>query len=291
MRVDGNASAALRHELGPALADLVSHPTGDDLDRYVRSVRLERVAASPTTETADTTVSVVLATRRPDMLDRTVDMLRRQRGVEVELIVGLHGSHWPDTAEARLRSTWDGPLQTARRDEAVPLGTLLNQLVALAGGRFVSKWDDDDWYGDDHLGDLLRARHASGASLVGKAAEFVYLDAADVTVRRPASGARTFTDNLAGGTLLIATDELRALGGFPDAPRSVDRGLIETASSAGAAVYRTHGLGFVLRRSTAGSHTWDVAEAYFRADAIASRPGLDLAFADIVDASEDGRAT
>ena len=43
--------------------------------------------------------------------------------------------------------------------------------------------DDDDWYGKEHISDLLLAASYSNADLVGKGSEFVYLMEEDITVR------------------------------------------------------------------------------------------------------------
>lgn len=272
--------AALRPSVDERLWDVVTSrdPEADDLARYVRSVRLERTAAGVPPRRD---VSVLLATRRPEMIDHAVGMIRRQHGVDVQLVVGLHGSGWPASTEEHLATSWPGDLAVERPSSDIALGAVLNRLLACADGTFVSKWDDDDWYGEHHLMDLVRAHADSGATLVGKAAEFVFLESADRTVRRPAWGARTFTGNLAGGTLLLRADDLRAVHGFPETPRSVDRGLIAAVGAAGGAVYRTHGLQFVLRRSTRSHHTWDIDDDYFIDGAVDSRPGLDLRFADI----------
>jgi len=44
--------------------------------------------------------------------------------------------------------------------------------------------------------------------------------------------------------------------------RYVDRGFLDAVSSAGGSVYRTHGHGYLLRRTSAG-HTWDPGLGYF----------------------------
>ncbi len=90
---------------------------------------------------------------------------------------------------------------------------MLHLLAERADGRYVSKWDDDDIYGPDHLLDLVLAHDYSNADLVGKGAEFVHLEASDVTIRRFAIGAERPAVTLAGGTLLLERDRLRDLGG------------------------------------------------------------------------------
>lgn len=250
-------------------------PAGDRL-RYERSIRTARTASSP-----EPAVSVLLATRRPDMLDHALAQLGTQRGVELQLVVGLHGDDWPASTEPTIVERWPGAAVVLRPGADLTLGAVLTNLLGRADADLVTKWDDDDWYGPHHVADLVAAHRASAATLVGKAAEFVWLEATDTTVRRPANGARTFSGNIAGGTMLAARSDLLRLGGFPDVPRFVDRHLIAGVRRAGGTVYRTHGFEYVLRRSAAGGHTWWADDAYFAADAVERRPGLDLGFAGI----------
>lgn len=268
------------------LAEVLGRPIDDgDLERYVRSVRLARLAQGPLEPPS---ISVLLATRRPHLLDHALAALRAQQGVELQLVLGLHGE-WPTDVQQRIGRNWNGPATVVTADDSTTLGGLLDRMAGRADGTLLTKWDDDDWYGVHHVGDLVRARRASGAQIVGKAAEFVWLESADRTIRRPSIGARTYRANLAGGTLMISSADLSAIGGFPDAPRYVDRLLIERAQGEQCDVYRTHGLEFVLRRSADGGHTWGAGDDYFLSDAIDQRPGLDLGFAGIEGATETGR--
>ena len=60
-----------------------------DLRREEHSVRLRRLAAASRSRTAK--VSVVMATRRPGFVGGALAQMARQRGVEVEVMLGLHG--------------------------------------------------------------------------------------------------------------------------------------------------------------------------------------------------------
>ncbi len=116
--------------------------------------------------------------------------------------------------------------------------------------------DDDDWYSPDAVADLLRARAYSGADLVGMPPEFHYLEERDLTVRRghPSELYATF---VAGGTMMVDRLMLREVGGFRPVRKYVDAQLLAAVRAAGGAIYRTHGLGYLLRRTSSG-HTWQV---------------------------------
>jgi hypothetical protein len=205
-----------------------------------------RVAAQPA-------VSVVMATRRPDLLEHAMGQIARQRGVErLELVLAPHGFE-PDAAQVRELAGVE--VQVVPQPEDVIFGDVLDAAVRAASGDLVLKMDDDDWYAPDMVADLLLARGYSSAELVGMPDDVYYLEPTDETVRlgQPSEVYRQF---VAGGTLMVDRGLLREVGGFRSVRRHVDAQLIAAIRAAGGATYRTHGLGYVLRRTDTG-HTWE----------------------------------
>ena len=223
-------------------------------------------------------ISVLLASNRPDQIDHVTVQLRRQQHTDFQLVAGCHGPAWTDADLARLDQTFPGS-SIRRYSSEMTLGAVLNSLLAQSDCDVVTKLDDDDYYGRHHLDDLLNALAASEADLVGKPAAFVYLAGSDLTVRRPMSS-ECFSTSVAGGTMTMSRDRLAELGGFPNAPRHVDRLVFDRLHRAGGWSYRTHPFGFVLNRQ-AGPHTWNASDAYFVEAAVSSRPGLDLLWAGV----------
>ena len=136
--------------------------------------------------------------------------------------------------------------------------------------------DDDDYYSSTHVWDLVLARMYSGAQIVGKALDWVYLAASDTTVFRPTYPAERFARFVAGGTMLISAGDLAQVGGWRPVPRSVDRALLDRVLESGGLVYRTHGLGYVYVRSAAdgSANTSQVNEEHFLTKTVAQFPGL-----------------
>ena len=217
-------------------------------------------------------VSVVLPTRRPTLMPTALAMLADQRGVELEVVVALHGDHDPGPVRAALtRSGLPGCVLSL--PAALPLGAVLNAAVERTSAPLVLKWDDDDLYGPFLVEDLVLGQRCSGADLTGKAAEFVHLDARGETIWRTPAGADGPSMTLAGGTLLTPRHVLDELRGYPPLPRAVDHHLKAGVAAGGGRVYRVHGFGFVLRRHGRG-HTWDAGDDRFLAQAVGRYPGL-----------------
>jgi len=230
-----------------------------DLRREEHSVRLRRHAWR--SHTADAPVTVVLASRRPHHVPGALAQIARQRHVEVQVVLALHG-FTADLVRPAVRA-FPLPITVLEADAATVFGEVLAQAAARADAGLIAKWDDDDWYGPEHLADLLMARLYSGADVVGTAAEFFYLEPLDVTIRRTDYKSEVWSDHVAGGTILLGRDTLAEAGGFQPLPKGVDSALLKTIHGAGGRIYRTHGLGYMLRRSGAAEHTWQLPLAHF----------------------------
>ncbi len=211
-------------------------------------------------------VSVVLATRRPDKLASALDQLARQSWDAVEVVVVLHGFDADLPEVRRAVEGYPGELQVRSAPASMVFGDVLNLGVGAASGDLVCKMDDDDWYGEHHLRDLVHAKDFSGATLVGAQVEFVYLESLDITTRRPPVGER-YADHVAGGTMMLGRDDLRHLGGWRPVHRAVDRCLLQAVQAAGGLIYRSHGQNYLMHRHSGtdshGGHTWNPEDSVF----------------------------
>lgn len=274
--------------LGPAVVAAVAAPVdlADPLAREEHSVVLRRTAQSTFSTHAwrrrlgelsgvrvhhQPAVSIVLATRRPEMLTHALAQVTRQRGVDsLELVLVPHGFEVDPGQVRALAGDLRVVVVPAPAEDV--FGDVLNRGVAAAGGDVVLKMDDDDWYGPDFVLDLLLARAYSGAELVGTPDDWHYLEPLDRTVRL-GSPVEDYKQFVAGGTLLLDIGLLRELGGFRSVPRAVDAQLIGAVKAAGGAIYRTHGLGYLLRKTGTG-HTWAEDVDDLEARAVASYAGF-----------------
>ncbi|WP_248579398.1 hypothetical protein [Nocardioides sp. InS609-2] len=227
-------------------------------------------------------VSVLLATMRPQQLDFALGQVAAQRGADVELVLATHGfAADEEQVRAVLGAT---PYVLLDFEKDAFFGDVLRAAARAASGEVLMKIDDDDWYSPHAVHDLLMARRFSGADVVGMPSEFVYLQQDDVTVRRN-HPSECFNRFIAGGTIMIDRGMLRALGDFRRVRRFVDTQLLAGVEAAGGRIYRTHGLGYVLRRTGSG-HTWAMDDDQFRRAEITEtqwpgfHPGSEMRVAD-----------
>ena len=217
------------------------------------------------------TVSVVLVTHRERFLDHALAQLARIEYPRLQVVIGLHGVEVDDRTFDALQNVHDVAVQ--RIPSTTPFGAALQLACDRADGTLVTKIDDDDHYAPEHVWDLVLARMYSGAQLVGKALDWIHVEAEDITAFRPVYPAESFATFVAGGTLLISKADLAAFGGWRPVPKSVDRALIEQVKRAGGLIYRTHGLGYVYVRH-GDEHTAVVRDEHFLKENSSRWPGL-----------------
>lgn len=288
----------LRAMLGPDLYALMRDPAIPELSEQQREshsiamrrealrnhslrARARQVLAAAELEAPPLpTVSVLLATCRPSLVDTAITSVAIQTYPHVELVLALHGEGFDHDEIDALRQRLPFSSKTVPVPRSAPLGTVLNEAVAASSGHLITKFDDDDLYGPEHLWDLVLAHEFSGACLVGKAAEYVYLERSNRTIQRFRGGAERLSSelSLAGGAMMISRSDLDSVLGWQDIPSGVDKALIDDVAASGRRLYRTHGKGYVLVRH-GDSHTWGVDDAYFEEQAQEIRDGRDLAFA------------
>jgi len=229
------------------------------------------------------TVSVILVSRRPELIDAALRRVAAQVGIDAEVVVGLHHqSAGAVDAAASSLSSLGLTGQVLRIVPAVPFGAALNLTVQRSSGQVITKWDDDDLYGPHHLEDLVVAMRRSGADMVGKAAEFIHFADSGETAHRGFGGAGSDSTFIAGGTLTMSRHVFDSVGGFPPTPRFVDHHLKQRFLKAGLRVYRTHGFGFALVRGR-DDHTWGVSTEDLRKTADRTFVG----FPTIIDLGDD----
>jgi glycosyl transferase family 2 len=201
-------------------------------------------------------VSVVVASRRQDDLGDCIGYLAAQTYPAFEVIVGTHGYVADDDTAKRWSAALHAPLRVVSLPAPLTLGEVLGRLTRIADGELITKMDDDDHYGADHLTDLTLAWHSSGADLVAKGARFVHLPDFDCTIDRGWAAPEVFNVTPAGGTLMLSRSTLAQAGGWSESSRHVDSDLLARVRARGGVTYRTHGLEYVYVRRTDG-HTWE----------------------------------
>jgi spore maturation protein CgeB len=211
-------------------------------------------------------VTVLAVTRRPARLAELISTVGAQLGVDVELVVVMHGFDDSDRCRtlADQAGIWD--VVALHADAAVPLGDCLNRAVAAASGRFVAKMDDDDLYGANYLLDQVHALEYADADVVGKQAHYLWVESVGATVLRYADREHRFTDFVAGPTIVARRSVASGIP-FPRIAQGEDTGFLDAVVRSGGRIYSADRFNFVQQRFTNGDHTWGVSDLEVLANA------------------------
>ena len=235
------------------------HTTSDRVETILKTIRLgDQVDRTPPL------VSVVAPSNRPELVEHTIATVASQTYPRVELILMAHG-YKPDEPLLREVAASHGlrHLTFLTVPSGVPLGELLNRAFQMARGEYLWKIDDDDFYGPEFLHDEVDAFKYTDCDIVGKAAHFVFLESANVTIHRNSSHEHSYVGLVHGGTMVISKSVAESVR-FPEIPQGSDTGFLRSATAQGARIYAADRFNFIyVRHADSTRHTWSAPEARF----------------------------
>jgi hypothetical protein len=213
----------------------------------LRKVRRAKIKKYPS-------LSVLVATIRPDDLTSLLSQLSKQSLPTFELILGLHGVELTELHKKQISTLNRRKVKVfvKKFDSDKTLGTILTSLAEESSCEFIAKMDDDDYYGPEHLRDLLDAALDTGAEIVGRAMNYIYLEPLNVTLRKFSRGSMQtvehYSDWICGGTILVKRTSAQTAGWFGSGSSAVDQFLLSGVTNNGGKIWRTFGAGYIYRR-------------------------------------------
>ena len=221
-------------------------------------------------------VSVVIATCRPSNVKLAVENYMNQVYGEKELLLVLNNAVFDvESIETQTKDLHN--VRIIQIDGSATLGESLNRGVEEASGDYIAKMDDDDYYGENYLLDMMLAANFSEAEILGKGTYFVHMKAGNITALRSVASQHEFTDFVAGATLTGRREVLREIR-FPDCTRGEDSSLLAKARKAGCRIYSADAFNILVVRGTDHQrHTWDIGDSDFLKNCRNIRSGLEWA--------------
>lgn len=254
--------------LAPELVEVIRRPYTQamGLERELRQVEARRIAmrehggyfrlasaiTAATGERYLPSVSVILSTMRSELIPGVLQMMAKQTYAHFEVIVVVHGVPAPSLDGVDLAGL---DYTIVEVPDTVLFGAALAEGVRRSSGDLITKLDDDDWYSEHHISDLVLAHLYSRADVVGKTTEYLYFEEVGQTVHRTFATER-YHDQLAGGAMLLSRAAFDALGGWRPTPNSTDRSVLIRVETQGGVGYRVQSLGYMYIRH-ASKHTWE----------------------------------
>lgn len=202
--------------------------------------------------------SIVCCTNKPQCFRNIFLNFERQNYRWKELVLVINGGEeLEEKMKGQLKHFKVRPT-VVRLSSDVTLGECLNVGISLSKGEFISKFDDDDYYGIDYLKNNLMTMNKRKAKIVGRNRLYIHLNG---RIREYGfSNAGRKTKWIAGPTLTFRRslfNQIRFL------PRNTgeDSGLLRTCANLGISIFATPLLrDFVYVRYC---NNWDNPETEF----------------------------
>ncbi|WP_432401156.1 glycosyltransferase family protein [Wukongibacter sp. M2B1] len=204
-------------------------------------------------------VSIITCTNRLNYMDVVFDNYKRQKYTNKELIVILNNNSmnieiWKKGAE-ELEN-----VRVFQLDEEKTLGECLNFAVKQAKLGYVSKFDDDNYYGPEFIGDLMNAFKYTEAGVVGKYTYYTYFEKNKRLIIRCPDKEYQYVDFLSGSALIIKKEVFNEIE-FPHISCGEDSIFLKECRNKGIKLYSADRFNYAcIRHPTLSEHTWKVNE-------------------------------
>jgi Glycosyl transferases group 1/Glycosyl transferase family 2 len=210
---------------------------------------------------AELSISAVVSSKRPQQLTNVMAFVGRQVHTDLELILVTHGFVAEASELKRLAECYGvDRYSVISADATLTLGDCMNLGIRAAGGQYVAKMDDDNWYGSHYLSDLIRAFSWTDAQVVGKWAHYVYLRGSNATLLRFSGAEHRYVELVQGGTIMAPRSVMQELP-MENLPRRVDTTFLDKVRVNGGKIYSADRFNFISIRSASGDgHTWSISD-------------------------------
>ena len=221
-----------------------------------------KVGAKPKKPTRQPSVSVVIATCRPDNVEFAIANYAKQSYAEKELFLVLNNARF-DVEFIKQQSRHLHNVHIMQIEGRPSLGECLNRGVGAASGDYIAKMDDDDHYGEKYLSDMMLAARFTEAEILGKGTFFVHMKGEHLMALRVVAPEHGYGKFVAGATLTMKRYVLKEIP-FPERTIGEDSGLLKNASQAGCRIYSSDVFNFLnVRQADSRRHTWKIENAQY----------------------------
>ncbi|GAA0137514.1 hypothetical protein YSY43_43550 [Paenibacillus sp. YSY-4.3] len=240
-----------------------------------QKVHLKRIAQAESQRNIKSHgISIVACTSKPTFLNNIIENYHRQIYEDKELIIVLH-SNKLDIEALRAKITDPNIKVYQRNPNAISFGYCLNYGVALSNKEYVAKFDDDDYYGEEYLSDLMDAFSYSDAKVVGKLSFHSYLHGSNKFVTRKPGNEYKYTSFLPGATFLIKR-EVFEKNMFRDIPRDIDGRFCFDCHANKIKLYSVDSFNLLVNRlSDKGIHTWKASDQLIIRQSLPANDSID----------------
>lgn len=207
-------------------------------------------------------ISIICSTNRINNVNIILNNFNRQKYKNKELIIIFN----LDKVDKKITGYLDKTnIKYLIIKSEITLGECLNIGIEESSGEIISKFDDDDFYGNNYLSDNLLSMIMSNAELLGKGQRFVYVqDTHNLYIRNKCFKTEKYVDKknwvIAGGTLFFKKyvfDKYNVK--FTKKNKGEDSQFIKDLLEKNCIIYSTNIFNYCyIKKLQNNNHTWNI---------------------------------
>lgn len=207
-------------------------------------------------------VSIVTVTNKKDFAPMIIDNYHRSSYPIKELILVLNNDELQPSDYSEL-ANGDDTIHIYQLKESTSLGNCLNFGIAHSHYDYIAKMDDDDFYGENYLLDMMYDLISNKGDVVGKSMRYIYFEADDSLYLFQGFGENLACLGGAGATLLAPKHIFEEIP-FQDLNLSEDEKFLYAVKDSKYQFYSSNKFNYyTIRRSNKVQHTHQIDDAVY----------------------------
>lgn len=211
-------------------------------------------------KTSQPGVSIIASTNKLKYINNVFANYSRLDYPNKELIIILNNNKFNIDDYKKQSKDFQG-IRIFQLDEKYTLGECLNFGVKHSKYNYVSKMDDDDYYGANYLTDLMNVFQYTDAQLTGKTSRFIYFEANNMlSIFSPNQNNRYVLRNIAGGTLTFKKEIFKKVKFKSIKRNGVDTHFLKDCANIGIKMFAADKFNYVyMKHVNLEEHTWRIS--------------------------------
>jgi spore maturation protein CgeB/polysaccharide pyruvyl transferase WcaK-like protein len=205
-------------------------------------------------------VSIITCTNKLIYMENILANYDRQQYQDKELIIVLNNDQL-DLEEWKKEAGRHQNVTVYQIDEKEPLGVCLNYGIKKARFDYISKFDDDNYYGPAFLEDLMNAFEYTDAAIVGKHVGYMYFESGDILALTAEDKEHCYTRYVLGSAIIVKRGVFDRVPWPTDRRQGSDSEFLRQSVENGFKIYSADRFNYVcIRRSSPELHTWKIKD-------------------------------
>lgn len=206
-------------------------------------------------------VTIITPTNKFNFIKNIKENFMRCKYPKVEFIIILN-SNILNIKEYKSYFSILPNIKIYKLNENISLGESMNFGIENSSYNYIAKLDDDDYYGENYIGDLMNIFNYTNADIVGKTSHFIYFEENKFLNLWYGEHDNRYNDAVAGATLVMKKCIFNKVK-FHNLNDGEDLDLISQCNSLGFKIYAGDIFNYVYNRhKNITDHSWKVSNSY-----------------------------